>query len=111
MKARKRKELGQYIVVDPEICHGQLTLDRKSVGMGGLTTLALTRRGAGCPHEARWTRPGRVQRLVRWRAPGSLGAFLNDLLELENCRCCLLDRGGIFAAVNHQGPTRSFCKE
>jgi len=25
MKARKRKELGQYIVVDPEICHGQLT--------------------------------------------------------------------------------------
>jgi len=25
MKARKRKELGQYIVVDPEICGGQLT--------------------------------------------------------------------------------------
>ncbi len=25
MKARKRKELGQYIVADPEICHGQLT--------------------------------------------------------------------------------------
>ena len=26
MRTRKRKELGQYIVVDPEICHGQLTL-------------------------------------------------------------------------------------
>jgi uncharacterized protein (DUF433 family) len=25
MKARKRTELGQYIVADPEICHGQLT--------------------------------------------------------------------------------------
>jgi uncharacterized protein (DUF433 family) len=25
MKKRKRKELGQYIVADPEICHGQLT--------------------------------------------------------------------------------------
>jgi len=25
MKVRKRKELGQYIVADPEICHGQLT--------------------------------------------------------------------------------------
>ncbi len=25
MRTRKRKELGQYIVADPEICHGQLT--------------------------------------------------------------------------------------
>jgi uncharacterized protein (DUF433 family) len=25
MKTSKRKELGQYIVADPEICHGQLT--------------------------------------------------------------------------------------
>ena len=25
MKTRKRRELGQYIVADPEICHGQLT--------------------------------------------------------------------------------------
>jgi uncharacterized protein (DUF433 family) len=25
MKMRKRKEFGQYIVADPEICHGQLT--------------------------------------------------------------------------------------
>jgi uncharacterized protein (DUF433 family) len=25
MKKRKRKELGHYIVADPEICHGQLT--------------------------------------------------------------------------------------
>lgn len=25
MKASKRVELGQYIVADPEICHGQLT--------------------------------------------------------------------------------------
>lgn len=25
MKALKRKELGEYIVADPEICHGQLT--------------------------------------------------------------------------------------
>jgi len=25
MKTRKRKELGQYIVADPDICHGQLT--------------------------------------------------------------------------------------
>ena len=25
MKASKRKALGQYIVADPEICHGQLT--------------------------------------------------------------------------------------
>jgi uncharacterized protein (DUF433 family) len=25
MKTRKRVELGQYIVADPEICHGQLT--------------------------------------------------------------------------------------
>lgn len=25
MRIRKRRELGQYIVVDPEICHGQLT--------------------------------------------------------------------------------------
>jgi uncharacterized protein (DUF433 family) len=25
MRARKRTELGQYIVADPEICHGQLT--------------------------------------------------------------------------------------
>ena len=25
MKTRKRKELGQYIVADPEICNGQLT--------------------------------------------------------------------------------------
>ncbi len=25
MKARNRKELGEYIVADPEICHGQLT--------------------------------------------------------------------------------------
>lgn len=25
MKMRRRKELGQYIVADPEICHGQLT--------------------------------------------------------------------------------------
>lgn len=25
MAARKRKELGEYIVADPEICHGQLT--------------------------------------------------------------------------------------
>lgn len=24
MRARKRKELGQYIVADPEVCHGQL---------------------------------------------------------------------------------------
>jgi uncharacterized protein (DUF433 family) len=26
MRARKRKDLGQYIVTDPEICGGQLTL-------------------------------------------------------------------------------------
>ncbi len=25
MPTRKRKELGQYIVADPHICHGQLT--------------------------------------------------------------------------------------
>lgn len=25
MRSRKRQELGQYIVADPEICHGQLT--------------------------------------------------------------------------------------
>lgn len=25
MAARKRKELGEYIVADPDICHGQLT--------------------------------------------------------------------------------------
>jgi len=25
MRARRRKELGQYIVADPEICHGPLT--------------------------------------------------------------------------------------
>jgi uncharacterized protein (DUF433 family) len=25
MKVRKGKEFGQYIVADPEICHGQLT--------------------------------------------------------------------------------------
>jgi len=25
MAARKRREFGQYIVADPEICHGQLT--------------------------------------------------------------------------------------
>ena len=25
MKVRKRTEFGQYIVADPEICHGQLT--------------------------------------------------------------------------------------
>jgi uncharacterized protein (DUF433 family) len=25
MAAQKRKEYGQYIVADPEICHGQLT--------------------------------------------------------------------------------------
>ena len=25
MKVRKRQELGQYIVANPEICHGQLT--------------------------------------------------------------------------------------
>jgi uncharacterized protein (DUF433 family) len=25
MRAAKRRELGQYIVADPEICHGQLT--------------------------------------------------------------------------------------
>ncbi|MBI3300801.1 MAG: DUF433 domain-containing protein [Deltaproteobacteria bacterium] len=25
MRARKRRELGQYIVADPEICHDQLT--------------------------------------------------------------------------------------
>lgn len=25
MKTHKRKELGHYIVTDPEICHGQLT--------------------------------------------------------------------------------------
>ncbi len=25
MAARKRKEFGEYIVADPEICHGQLT--------------------------------------------------------------------------------------
>jgi uncharacterized protein (DUF433 family) len=25
MRTRKRKELGQYIVADPEICHGHLT--------------------------------------------------------------------------------------
>ena len=25
MRIRKRKELGHYIVADPEICHGQLT--------------------------------------------------------------------------------------
>jgi uncharacterized protein (DUF433 family) len=27
MKVRKRTELGQYIVADPEICHGQLTFN------------------------------------------------------------------------------------
>ena len=27
MKPRKRTELGQYIVADPEICHGQLTFN------------------------------------------------------------------------------------
>ena len=25
MRAHRRRELGQYIVADPEICHGQLT--------------------------------------------------------------------------------------
>ncbi|HEV8713801.1 MAG TPA: DUF433 domain-containing protein [Candidatus Binatia bacterium] len=25
MRTRKRKELGHYIVADPQICHGQLT--------------------------------------------------------------------------------------
>ena len=25
MKTRKRKEFGEYIVADPEVCHGQLT--------------------------------------------------------------------------------------
>lgn len=26
MKSRRRKEMGEYIVADPEICHGQLTI-------------------------------------------------------------------------------------
>jgi uncharacterized protein (DUF433 family) len=26
MKSRKRVELGQYVVADPEICHGKLTI-------------------------------------------------------------------------------------
>ena len=26
MKSRKRRVLGEYIVADPEICHGQLTI-------------------------------------------------------------------------------------
>ena len=25
MKTRKRRKLGQYIVADPDVCHGQLT--------------------------------------------------------------------------------------
>ncbi len=25
MKSRRRKEFGQFVVADPEICHGQLT--------------------------------------------------------------------------------------
>ena len=27
MRIRRRKELGHYIVADPEICHGQLTFN------------------------------------------------------------------------------------
>ena len=26
MKAQRRKEMGDYVVADPEICHGQLTI-------------------------------------------------------------------------------------
>lgn len=26
MKARKRREMGEYVVADPEVCHGQLTV-------------------------------------------------------------------------------------
>lgn len=26
MKAHRRKEIGEYVVADPEICHGQLTI-------------------------------------------------------------------------------------
>lgn len=36
MKARKRLELGQYIVADPEICHGQLTFKGTRIMVKGV---------------------------------------------------------------------------
>ena len=36
MKTRKRKELGQYIVADPEICHGQLTFKGTRIMVKGV---------------------------------------------------------------------------
>ena len=43
MSARKRTELGQFIVADPEICHGQLTF--KGTRIMEKTVLEMLARG------------------------------------------------------------------
>lgn len=84
MKTLKRQELGQYIVADPDICHGQLTFkgtrimvksvlemlakgydwDRISAEYDGrinheaiaeVLSLASATPGESCPHPAQWS--------------------------------------------------------
>jgi len=39
MSIRKRKELGQYVVADPEICHGQLTFKNTRILVADVLSL------------------------------------------------------------------------
>jgi len=39
MSTRKRKELGQYVVADPEICHGQLTFKHTRILVADVLSL------------------------------------------------------------------------
>jgi uncharacterized protein (DUF433 family) len=39
MSARKRRELGQYVVADPEICHGQLTFKNTRILVADVLSL------------------------------------------------------------------------
>ncbi len=60
MKARKRIEFGEYIVADPEICHGQLTFkgtrmlvkDALYLVAEGYGWDAISKEFYGLPHEA-----------------------------------------------------------
>ena len=60
MKALKRIEFGEYIVADPEICHGQLTFkgtrmlvkDALYLIAKGYDWNAVSREFYGLPHEA-----------------------------------------------------------
>jgi uncharacterized protein (DUF433 family) len=50
MRAPKRRELGRYLVADPEICHGQLTFKGARILVKSVLYYCRARQGLGLDH-------------------------------------------------------------